>query len=212
MQQLILVRHGQADHEARGLTGGWTDSHLTTTGKKQASAVGQAVARLLRGPSPRLIGSDLARAKETATTIGEVLHVSPEFTPALRELCNGQAAGLTQEQARRIALPVTQPTVDWIPYPGAESWRAMTGRVLNYLASIEPATQTAVVVAHGNSGVAAIHWWLQLGERAWSSVSFQLDHCSITHLTINEWGERTVVRLNDVAHLATLLDKRTTHE
>jgi hypothetical protein len=25
-------------------------------------------------------------------------------------------------------------------------------------------------------------------------------------LTVNEWGERTVVRLNDVAHLATLLD------
>lgn len=204
MQRLILIRHGQADHEARGLTGGWTDSHLTALGKKQACVTGQAIAQLLRACSPRLISSDLARARETATVIGESLRVSPEFAPALRELCNGQAANLTQEQARQIALPVTRPMMDWVPYPKAESWRTMMERVLGYLTSVEQETETAVIVAHGNSGIAAIHWWLRLGARAWSSVSFQLDHCSITHLTLNEWGERTIVRLNDVAHLAAL--------
>ncbi|HUT60773.1 MAG TPA: histidine phosphatase family protein [Phycisphaerae bacterium] len=208
MLQLTIIRHGQADHEAERLSGGWTDSHLTALGQRQAGATGPAIVRLLRGRSPRLISSDLARARETATIISKSLRVSPDFTPALRELCNGQAADLTQEQARQIALPVTHPTVDWVPYPGAENWRAMTERVFGYLTSIEQETETAVVVTHGNSGIAAIHWWLQLGERAWSSVSFQLDHCSITHLTVNEWGERTVVRLNDVAHLSALQEGR----
>ena len=201
MQELILVRHGHADHEANGLTGGWTESHLTPLGRQQAAATGPAVVRLLRDHPALLVSSDLPRARETAEILAESAKLRPQFTAGLRELCNGQAAGLTQEQARQIALPITRPTLDWIPYPGAESWRTMTLRVFDCLASIVEEAQTAVVVAHGNSGIAAVHWWLQLGERAWSSVSFQLDHCSITHLAVNEWGERTVVRLNDVSHL-----------
>jgi len=54
------------------------------------------------------------------------------------------------------------------------------------------------------AGIAVIHWWLRLGEEHWSRVSFDLDLCSISHLTVNRWGERTLSRLNDVCHLQDL--------
>jgi len=202
VKELVLIRHGHADHETNSLTGGWTDSHLTSLGKRQAAATGQALTGLLGKRTALLISSDLSRAQETATILAELTGLRPRFHIGLREFCNGQAAGQTREQAKQMELPLTHPTVDWVPYPEAESWRTMTHRVHTYLASITGEAETAVVITHANAGIAAIHWWLQLGEKAWSSVSFQLDHCSITHLTINGWGERTISRLNDVSHLS----------
>lgn len=201
MKELILVRHGQADHEINSLTGGWTDSHLTPLGKRQAEATGQALMNLLHGRPALLISSDLPRARETTDILAKFVKLTPQFSTGLRELCNGRAAGQTRDGAKQIELPVTHPTVDWVPYPEAESWRAMTQRVHSCLDSIADKEELAIIVAHGNSGIAVVHWWLQLEEKAWSTVSFQLDNCSITHLSINGWGERTICRMNDVSHL-----------
>jgi broad specificity phosphatase PhoE len=119
--------------------------------------------------------------------------------PALRR---SVAAGLTQDQAKRIELPLTEPAMDWVPYAGAESWRMMTERVFAGMDRIERACpSTAVVVTHGNTGVAVIQWWLRLGERCREGISFELDAASVSELAVNAWGERTIVRLNDVSHL-----------
>jgi phosphohistidine phosphatase SixA len=56
MQELILVRHAEAEHLVSDLTGGWTDSSLTNRGRRQAErlvdwekhpdAIGEAVDEL----------------------------------------------------------------------------------------------------------------------------------------------------------------------
>ncbi|GAC1353863.1 MAG: hypothetical protein NVSMB42_10690 [Herpetosiphon sp.] len=66
---------------------------------------------------------------------------------------------------------------------------------------------TAIVVTHGNAGVAVIQWWLRLDEQCRQGISFELDPASLTELTVNRWQERTIVRLNDTSHLQHLPDR-----
>jgi len=49
--------------------------------------------------------------------------------------------------------------------------------------------------------VAIVHWWLNLGEELWPRISFDFEPASITKLTVNRWGEKTISKLNDTSHL-----------
>lgn len=201
MNRLILIRHAQSEHHIRGLTGGWTDTPLSALGRAQASALADRCRRTLASERPlALFSSDLARAAQTAAYLAAALGVECQLEPALREFNTGAAAGLTHDAARRIERPRTEPALDWVPYQGAESWRAMTERVFAGMARIDRACPaTAVVVTHGNAGVAVIQWWLRLGERCRQGIAFELDPASVSELAINAWQERTIVRLNDTS-------------
>jgi broad specificity phosphatase PhoE len=202
MKEIIIVRHGEATHLTEGLTGGWTDSHLTPTGEQQARLTGEFLAEALSGRSLRFYTSDLARAVETAHLIAPALGVGAEPEPNLRELNNGAAANMTVADSMALMLPLTLPAIDWMPYPEAETWRLMYERVAAFMerASREH-EEIAVIVAHGFSAAAAIHWWLDLGEDAWERLAFELDPCSLTRLTLNMWGQQTIHRLNETGHL-----------
>ena len=206
MRRLILIRHAESEHHIQRLTGGWTDLPLTQLGQAQARVLADYCRQRLAGePSLCLFSSDLARAAQTAAYISAALSVVVQPEPALRELNNGLAAGLAHDAAKRLELPMTEPAIDWVPYPRAESWRMMTDRVFAGMDRIEHAcSSTAVVVTHGNAGVAVIQWWLRLGERCRQGISFELDPASFSELAINPWQERTIVRLNDTGHLQQL--------
>lgn len=69
---LVLVRHGQSEHNANNLHAGWLDSPLTVKGIGQALAAG----RLIKDQNIQLhhvFASDLQRAYITAEQILEVL-------------------------------------------------------------------------------------------------------------------------------------------
>jgi len=207
MRELILVRHGEPTHVAEGLTGGWTDSSLTDLGRRQAEATGRRLSEALAGRAFGFYASDLRRARETAEIIGERLGVAAQPEPGLREFNNGAAANMRQNEAARIEVP-PPPTraqaLDWVPYPGSETWRRMLERVCGCMDSIAAAgDDTVLVVSHGGSGQAIVTWWLGLEDLvAEKAFAFDLDLCSITHLTLNRWDERTITKLNDTAHLA----------
>lgn len=200
MKELILVRHGEADHLVRGLTGGWSDVHLTALGQEQARLTGSRLAGMIGDRPVQFYSSDLARTVETAEEIAKFLPVKPVLTLGLRELNNGEAASLTKEEAAKMEIPITSPVIDWAPYPGAESWRRMSERVAAFLESVDPMHDLTLLVGHGNSGNCVLHWWLGLGHGG-KGIAFDLDPCSITYLRINEWGERSIVKLNDTSHL-----------
>ncbi len=206
MNRLVLIRHAQSEHHIRKLTGGWTDTPLSQLGRAQAQAVAGSCRELLaHETSLCIVSSDLTRAAQTAAYVANALHLAVQLVPALRELNNGTAAGLTQAEAQHIELPMTQPGIDWVPYPQAESWHMMQERVfaaMDQIAASRPST--IVVVTHGNAGVVVIQWWLRLCAACRQGVSFELDPASISELTINHWQERTIVRLNDIRHLALL--------
>ena len=47
MRDLVLLRHGEAEHHVRGLTGGWTDLALTAEGRRQANTAAVRLGELL---------------------------------------------------------------------------------------------------------------------------------------------------------------------
>jgi len=202
-RELILVRHGESQHHVKGLAGGWTDTPLTNRGELQADAAGKALAPVCTRDRTWFLSSDLLRARSTAEIIARHIGLSPELHSELRELNNGAAKDKTREEAERIALPITEPRADWIPYPGAESWRAMTNRVVGFMsAQIErTAEESLLIVSHGNALVSIVHYWLGLEEKHWSSISYDFDCGSITRLGVNGWGERVISKLNDTSHL-----------
>ena len=203
MRRLILVRHAEAEHHIGDLTGGWTDSALTPFGRQQAKATGEALVARGIDASTRLQSSDLLRARETSDVIAEQTGQKAEYHLDLRELNNGVAANKTVEEARRLSLPMTEPAIDWVPYPEAESWRMMSVRVMTFLDCVaaDDEVETLLLVSHGNALIAAVHWWLRLGEDYWTSVSYDFNCGSITELSVNQWGERTISELNDTSHL-----------
>jgi broad specificity phosphatase PhoE len=202
VKHLFVLRHAQSEHHVRDYTGGWTDLPLTELGFQQAERLAERVADAVAGGPVTLFSSDLQRAEMTARALAKRLGVAPHLDRGLRELDNGQAAGLSSAAARAIARERTEPLIDWQHYPGAETWREMTDRVAACMDRLAPlCVGTAIVVSHGGSGTAIIKWWLGLPESCRHSVNFELDPASLTELCENQWRERVIVRLNDTAHL-----------
>lgn len=203
MADLILIRHGESEHHVKGLSGGWTDTPLTERGMRQAELVGRALASAGDGFT-RFFSSDLKRAQQTAAAISEVTNFSPQYRPELRESNNGIAVDKTIAEAKALELPMTEPAIDWVPHAGAESWKDMSLRVMGFMDDevTHDMAEPVVIVSHGNSLIAMVHWWLGLGEQHWPKISFNFEPASITRLTINRFGEKVIAKLNDTAHLA----------
>ncbi|MDR3587663.1 MAG: histidine phosphatase family protein [Desulfosporosinus sp.] len=199
IKNLYLIRHGEAEHlVGEGLTGGWTDSGLTEKGRRQARETGKRIVNLLGRSDLDLFCSDLSRASESAEIIGSYIDKNPLPIKALREQNNGDAANLSAEEAWKISFPRSEPLMDWIHYPNAESWRSFNKRVFEFMNSIEhESKETVMVVSHRRTIMAIIHWWLEFSEDNIKKVSFDIEPCSLTYLRINKWGEKTISKLNE---------------
>jgi probable phosphoglycerate mutase len=199
---IILIRHAQPVHHVQGLTSGWTDTSLTDLGCRQAACLASRLRRELSTTPCQLYSSDLRRALETAQIIGRELSLAPQPVPELRDINNGIAAGKTEAEAERYLLPRTEPLLDWCPYPQAETWRQFYARVVIGMERLtENQDALRVIVTHGGTIINAIAWWLGLDIEMLRRVSFDALPASISVLRTNQWGERTLERLNDSAHL-----------
>ena len=72
MKELILVRHGEAEHIVKGLVGGGSDYPLTNKGRKQAALTGKRLEELYGTRIEGIYSSDLKRASESATIIHNI--------------------------------------------------------------------------------------------------------------------------------------------
>jgi probable phosphoglycerate mutase len=205
MRELILVRHGEPEHHVKKWTGGWTNTPLTPLGRQQAKLTGEHLKELLGNASSALFSSDLLRASETAQIIGSILGVSPVIVKALRDLNWGIAVDMPLVEARKLELEKTEPLLDWVPFPKAESWRMLHQRVVPFLKKIhtqEPGT--VIIVSHANVLEECIQWWLEQPLEMRRKIAFDTALCSITHLSTNDWQQRTVGFINNTAHLQSL--------
>ena len=202
LYNLILIRHGQAEHLVGPLVGGWTDTDLTEVGRKQVEMLAARLKKEMCGSQVTILCSDLKRAIHTAEIIGREFNLTPQLAPELRELNNGIAAGMTKDEARRYFREPTHPLVDWEPYLGAETWRQFYHKVAVFMEeSLDRFDDSILVVTHGGTIMQIISWWLRLDKVTISNVSFKTDPTSITVLSKSTLDERTIERLNDTAHL-----------
>jgi probable phosphoglycerate mutase len=197
--ELILVRHGESTHQVNGLVGGWSESVLTARGTNQAELIGRRLEHIV-DERYRFLSSDLMRAKQTSVIIGDHIGMPPCFSERLREMNFGAATGKSMKEAEQLRLPVTEPVLDWAPYPGAESWREMQKRIWGFLdAEIDPEFHY-LIVSHGNAMVEIVNWYLRI-DGAQMNLHYDFDNCSITILRENIWKNKTIHKLNDTSHL-----------
>jgi broad specificity phosphatase PhoE len=146
-----LVRHGESTWNASGLVQGQADGPaLTSAGREQAKVLARSIRRF---PITRVVTSDLTRAVETASIIGQKLNRQWEADPALRERNFGDAQGaplgaLPDEWSGLAGERVVD--ADARP-PGGESIRELSERVVDFFGRLagEDHDGDVLVVTHG---------------------------------------------------------------
>ncbi len=206
---IILVRHGEATHHTLKLTGGWTDSDLTEKGHWQIEMAAKKLAADFAGKNTklRILTSDLKRAVESAEIIGKALGCADKIEKYafLREKNNGEAAGLTEEAAKKIyCRPATEQELNHRNYPGGETRIEFYERNVHGL--IEKADldkENLIIVAHKGTVQNIIFHWLGMDMNQVVGLNMSVDvlPASVSVLGRNKWHEHAIFRLNDTSHL-----------
>lgn len=201
MGRLVLVRHGEAEGNSEHRFIGQTDVPLTDLGRRQAEAVGL---RLRQVEIARVVSSDLSRTRDTAAAIAAVSGHDVEEDPGLREIHNGEWAGLTPDEigAGWPDLYGRYRGGEDVPRPGGETWADVRHRVLEVLRRLLGADGTSVVVSHGGPVIIAAHW---AGGHVVEGNVFRgpLTAVQNTSLTVIDPGPK-LTAFNDVGHLGAI--------
>jgi broad specificity phosphatase PhoE len=199
---LILIRHGQTEHNSAGLIAGWTDSPLAETGRAQARGMAAHVAATYRLDA--IYASPLQRARDTALALSEATGLPPIMDPDLREQHFGDVEGFSDEQLRlrypelvRAAQVVDDLSFSW---PGGERRSGFFGRVRAVMDRIIVARpgETVAVVTHG--GVIGSFVADVVQGKPWLWRRYLVDNCSVTVVT-DDGGTRQLGLYNDTSFL-----------
>jgi probable phosphoglycerate mutase len=204
---LVLVRHGEAQCNAREIIGGHRGcTGLSPLGVVQAEALRdrwEATGEMRQATA--LYASVLPRAIQTAEIIAPA--VGPLELTTDCDLCEmhpGESDGMTwQEFASRYPRPDFAAEPDRPLSPGGETWSAFQRRVdaiLRTLADRHPG-ETVVVACHG--GVVNASLVALMGARESARLELRTHNTSITEWE-REDGTWRLLRYNDSAHLATV--------
>ena len=159
-RNLVLVRHGQSEWNAKNLFTGWKNPGLTETGVKEAINAGKLI-KDEKINFDTMYTSELIRAQLTGNTILEIINQSdiPIIKDiALNERNYGSLAGLNKDDARKKwgeeQVHIWRRSYD-VPPPDGESLKNTAERVLPYFnKEILPKVVSGsniLIAAHGNS-------------------------------------------------------------
>lgn len=144
-----LIRRGEDDNTVRG---GWSKAALNSKGVNQSIVLAQ---RLVQNSNiAKIYSSDLLRARQTAEIIADEIGVQPEFHKDLREVNNGDLAGMPNSQADEKYPGLYWRTLDWnAHYPNGESPSEFYERIKNYWSKFSLScydfSEDIAIVTHG---------------------------------------------------------------
>lgn len=207
MRSVYVVTHPEAGHHVDGIVGGWHDSELTETGRKDSLLIADAVRAMVPpGPTVQLCSSDLKRAMAVADEISGRLGVSVVTDPGLREKSYGAAEGKPQAwlDDRFVPPPATGDRMGHFEgVPGAETKHAFATRI--YAAMDRALSGTAehiVIVTHGFALTFVVSAWARLPIESLGYLNLRATSGGITVLREDDFfHNRQVVALNGVDHL-----------
>jgi len=159
-RNLILVRHGQSEWNAKNLFTGWKDPGLTEIGLKEAKNAGLLINEIGIAFN-KMFTSNLMRSQKTGLIILDTIDQSDIQiikNESLNERNYGSLAGLNKDDAREKwgeeQVHIWRRSFD-IPPPDGESLKNTAERVLPYFNSvIMPQIKNGdniLIAAHGNS-------------------------------------------------------------
>ena len=159
-RNLILVRHGQSEWNAKNLFTGWKDPGLTDQGVSEAKNAGKLILEQ-NIEFDVMYTSMLSRAQKTGNIILGILNhreIPIIKNEALNERHYGSLAGLNKDDARKKwgeeQVHIWRRSFD-MPPPDGESLKDTADRVLPYFETeIMPKVisgSSILIAAHGNS-------------------------------------------------------------
>ena len=159
-RNLILVRHGQSEWNAKNLFTGWKDPGLTDQGVSEAKNAGKLILEQ-KIEFDVMYTSMLSRAQKTGDIILGILNhkeIPIIKNEALNERHYGSLAGLNKDDARKKwgdeQVHIWRRSFD-MPPPDGESLKDTANRVLPYFETeIMPKVisgSSILIAAHGNS-------------------------------------------------------------
>ena len=159
-RNLILVRHGQSEWNAKNLFTGWKDPGLTDQGVSEAKNAGKLILEQ-KIEFDVMYTSMLSRAQKTGDIILGILNhkeIPIIKNEALNERHYGSLAGLNKDDARKKwgeeQVHIWRRSFD-MPPPDGESLKDTADRVLPYFETeIMPKVisgSSILITAHGNS-------------------------------------------------------------
>ena len=203
--RLWLVRHGRIEANRSGHWHGSTDSPLDEIGRRQARAVGDALAGG-RTRFTALYSSPLQRTRATADAIAGATGLAVQEESALREWGIGELEGtaFTTLHAEHGFFERILHEPHWAPSDG-ESLQAVVERIGTGLTRIADAHrgEDVIVVSHG--AALALHLGTALHGVASAWRDYHVDNCSVSvleHAASGRAGTPTLLSFNDVDHLA----------
>jgi broad specificity phosphatase PhoE len=199
---LILICHGQAiQREGDQVFGWWADMPLSPLGRQQALLIGECLKNNF--DIQAIYNSPLKRTQETAAIVSDIVKVVPATEHALRELDSGKLLHLSYEEAQKQFPDAVNQGKN---IPGGESYDAMHQRVawvINRLVKQSP-DQQIVCITHGGPIVAYLRAFMGYAPQDNNKPRFLCRVASLHHIQLTPDGDRTIVSLNDIAHLSGL--------
>ncbi|MFC9298470.1 histidine phosphatase family protein, partial [Streptomyces sp. NPDC057010] len=200
----VLLRHGETalTPQKRFSGSGGSDPELSPAGRRQASAVAEALAA--RGTIQTVISSPLRRCRETAQAVADRLGLPVTVEEGLREVNFGAWEGLTFAEVRERFPDDLQAWLDSpkaAPTGGGESFTAATRRI--------SATRDRLLAAHaGRTVLLVTHVTpvkilvrLALGAPPESLFRMELSAASLSAVAYYADGNASLRLLNDTSHL-----------
>lgn len=199
--RLILVRHGETEHNRGQLTLGRADVPLNERGLAQARAVAASFAK----PPHAVYSSPLARARETASLIAQGAGLEVRIDDGLIEMDVGEMEHLTGTELRERYPEFLH---RWLSgeaadarMPGGETLAEVQERAWAAVQRMRAAhpDETVVAVSHNFVILALVCRSLEL-----PLGRFRRIRQSLAARTILDVGEESasLLQLNDLAHLA----------
>lgn len=184
--KIYFVRHGKDDGNYRG---GWSDMPIIEEGKEQVEKLANYLDKNRNEfMIEKIISSDLKRTKQTTEIINKKLKVPVEFTERLREMNNGEIAGMLNSEVEKKYPGLYYNTLKIDErYPGGESPIEFYNRIVSDFENIVKENEdknNIMIITH--SGVINIIY-RYINNMEWSNKikSIKIANASIYSLVID---------------------------
>jgi len=193
--ELLIIRHGLPIR--RELTEGAADPELAPQGREQA---GHLARYLASEHIDAVYASPLARARETAAPLAELLGMEIRISPGVAEWDQNSPEYVPVEELKAANDPRWHAMLagEWSSDESEDDFRA---RVLDSVETIinDHRGQKVAVVCHGGIINGYLSHVLGLGEFARGF--FYPNYTSINRVAAASSGERSIVTVNETSHL-----------
>jgi probable phosphoglycerate mutase len=179
---------------------GAADPILAECGHRQAGVLAQF---LLAEPIHAVVASPMARARQTAEPLASAPGLVVAIEPGLVENDAGHSSYVPVHELRETDPAPWQLLIRG-DVPASVEVNALRARVvasLNAIAQRYPGRQTVAVFCHAGVINAALSAFLGI-DRA---LPFAVDYCGVTRVLAGRDGRRSILSVNETAHVRALL-------